>query len=81
MKGEVKSLAVVWGCWLVCGVKTAPHRYDRDVDDTIFLILFGSFTLFALGMSGRFVYRLATIRSRISDPPASGRDETSSAST
>ncbi|MET8504545.1 hypothetical protein ABZV60_07820 [Streptomyces sp. NPDC004787] len=82
MRGEAKELAVLWGCWLLFGVKTVPHRYNSDIADTIFLVLFGLFTLIVLGMTVRFLYLLGTVRGRASEPPAaaSGHEETASES-
>ncbi|MGW4856233.1 hypothetical protein ACWEPZ_33985 [Streptomyces sp. NPDC004288] len=79
MKGEAKALAMVWGCWLLFGFKTAPHRYNTDAVDTIFLVAFGLFTVFALGMTARFLYRLVTLRGRTPERLAPTSDHEESA--
>ncbi|MFG3347853.1 hypothetical protein ACGF1Z_22625 [Streptomyces sp. NPDC048018] len=67
---------------VVAGVKTAPHRYDTDAGDTVCSVFFGLSTLFPLGMTVRFLYRLVTTRGRAAEPPvaASDHEETAAAS-
>ncbi|WP_405859457.1 hypothetical protein OG361_33250 [Streptomyces sp. NBC_00090] len=64
MKDEFKALALAWGAWSVLAVRAAPHRYNRDVFDTIYLVFFALFSLVALGLTVRFLYRLITNRRR-----------------
>jgi heme/copper-type cytochrome/quinol oxidase subunit 2 len=66
MKDGATTLAVLWGGWLLFVIKAVPHRHNRNIGDTIFLVLLGLFTLFVLGMTVRFVYRLVMPRRRTS---------------
>ncbi|MER5964480.1 hypothetical protein [Streptomyces sp. NPDC002057] len=64
MKDEAKTLAKGWGFWLLCAVMTADDRHNTDILDSVSLAVFGLFTLVALGMTVRFLYRLLTHRGR-----------------
>lgn len=80
MVKETKELVIGWGLWLVLGVKIAPHRYNTDFLDTISLIAFGLYSLLVAVMTVRFLYRLATFRTRTAKPcpPTDQRERTGS---
>ncbi|MEV7282414.1 hypothetical protein [Streptomyces sp. NPDC093111] len=60
MKDEAKDLAKQWGFWLLMGLMTMDDRHNRNLGDTISLVLFGILTLVIAGATLRFLYRLVT---------------------
>ncbi|WP_030556836.1 hypothetical protein [Streptomyces exfoliatus] len=62
MTKELKTLTVMWGAWVLAGIRVAPHRYNTDFVDTIALVFYGLGSLAVIGMTIRFLYRLVTSR-------------------
>ncbi|MGW7306974.1 hypothetical protein ACWGI1_15515 [Streptomyces sp. NPDC054835] len=62
---EVKELAKAWGFWLALGFVTIDDRHNRNLADTISLVLFAIVTLAVIGTTLRSLYRFTRALHRL----------------
>ncbi|MFD5323589.1 hypothetical protein [Streptomyces sp. NPDC127092] len=76
MKDEAKELVKGWGLWLAMSLFTIDDRRNKDLSDTISLLIFGIVTLVVVGWTLRYLYQLARVLYRLARASLRGRPRT-----